>query len=499
MKLPSIALISLLFLASCQNDDIDIAAPALAPVSPEQISGALQGDDYVWSFSALPQGAKMNVSTYVNNTLAASETVAGTQWVHRSVDTNVPYTYVFKLTDGANFSSGVVKEYMRPGSSAMTGLAMRQAEREGGGYDVVVEWNANPDASTVSFAATNGSRAIAQTLPQGATTYTIPSVDYGEEWSVTLRGVNDQGQSLPTASSLKIGKTAVAFLSAYDTPEELLARGDDDEASAWLWTHATYPGAAFVPFSSVTSAEVMEPYRVAFYIRDLEGVGEAEVWAVPDVVASALPALTQWYRDGGNLLLWSHATVMVGWLGRLDLDMLKGNDHAFGTGFGGYNGDTWQMAVSIHPGSRFKKDFSSHPIYKGLEYTENDRCKLIKFKGPGWTEDHNCLFFNIPAVLTGMGNQEEACYAATTEQFGIFPLGTWDSQIDWVSQLNVWEAQQGNTDFRGTLLCIGNGGCEFSLRNPDGSPDVSACPSNNIYQANVLRLAQNSIEYLKTR
>lgn len=491
-------LFSLLLLASCQNDDIDIAAPVLQGIPADQINGDLQGDDYVLTFPAPASGQQMNVATYVNNNLTSSETVSGTQFVHRSIDTNTPYTYVFKLTDGKNFSTGAVKTYTREGAEAMTGLAMSQTDREGG-YDINVEWNANPTATSVSFAATNGSRSITETLPQGATSYIIPDVTYGEEWQVTLRASNDKGPSLPTVSALKIGKTAVAFLSAYNTPEELVANGDDDEASAWLWTHATYPSAHFVPFSTITSASVLEPYRVAFYIRDLEGVGEGEVWAIPQAVADALPALKDWYRDGGNLLLWSHATVMVGWLGRLDLDMLKGNDHAFGTGFGGYNGDVWAMAVQLHPGSRFKKDFSNHPIYKGLEYTETDRTKLIKFKGPGWTEDHNCLFFNIPSVLTGIGNQEETCYAATTDQYGIYPLGTWDSQIDWVSQLNVWEAQQGNTEFRGTILCVGNGGCEFSLRNPDGTPDISACPTNNIYQANVLRLAQNSIEYLKTR
>ena len=223
------------------------------------------------------------------------------------------------------------------------------------------------------------------------------------------------------------------------------------------------------------------------------------MWDFPSIVLDATPAVREWYKNGGNLLLWSHATPYIAALGRLDTDMLRTNDRSINAGTGGWNGDTWRMAVSLHPGSRFKKDFSTHPIYKGLETTENDRVKLIAFKGPGWTEDHNCLFFNIPSVLTGIGNQEEACYNKITEEYGIYPLGVWDSQIDWVSQLNVWEAQQGNTEFAGTVLCIGNGGCEFSLRNADGSADISAYPSNNIYQANVLTLAKNSLEYLKTR
>ena len=310
---------------------------------------------------------------------------------------------------------------------------------------------------------------------------------------------NEKGTSLSTKSSLRIGKTAIGFLSVYATPDELIANGDDDEASAWLWLHETYPTAQYVYFGDVHSAADVEPFRVLFWLRDLEGVGEDAVWSIPEVVENATPIIREWYKNGGSLLLWSHATTYVGHLGRLNLDDMKGNDHAIGTGEGGINNDVWKMSVQLNPGSRFSKDHSTHPIYKGLEVESTDRTKLIAFKGPGWTEDHNCLFFNLPSLLTGIGNQEEACYTQLTQTFGIYPLGTWDSQIDWVSQMNVWEAQQGNTDFQGTILCIGNGGCEFSMKNADGTPDKSAHPKNNIYQDNVLTLAKNSLEYLKTR
>ena len=296
-----------------------------------------------------------------------------------------------------------------------------------------------------------------------------------------------------------IGKTAIGFLSVYATPEELIANGDDDEASAWLWLHETYPTAQYLHFGDIKSADDVEPFRVLFWLRDLEGVGEDAVWNIPEVVEAATPIIKEWYKQGGSMLLWSHATTYAGHLGRLNLDDMKNNDHAIGTGFGGINNDVWRMAVALNPGSRFSKDHSTHPIYKGLEVESTDRTKLIAFKGPGWTEDHNCLFFNLPSLITGIGNQEEACYTQITQTYGIYPLGTWDSQIDWVSQMNVWEAQQGNTEFQGTLLCIGNGGCEFSMKNADGTPDKSAHPKNNIYQDNVLTLAKNSLEYLKTR
>lgn len=486
-----------LALGACQKNDIEVLPPAINPIDASLISGQLLGDDYVWSWP-LQQGKAMQVSVYNGSTLTLSETVEGTQFTHSGVDTNIEFTYVFKLTDGAAISSGVIKRYTRPGASKISGLTMAQQDKAGG-YDALVEWNANESATAIHLTATNGQRTINETLPGNATSYTIPNVVYGEDWTVTVVAENAEGTSMKVATSLKIGKTAIGFLSVYPTPEDLVANGDDDEASAWLWLHEEYPTAQYLYFGDIKSGADVDPFRVLFWMRDLEGVDEAAVFTMPDVVQKATPTIRQWYADGGSLLLWSHATVYVGALGRLEMDMLRGNDRAIGTGEGGFNGDTWQMAVSLNPGSKFSKDHSNHPIYRGIETVKNDRCTLIPFKGPGWTEDHNCLFFNIPSALTGLGNQDEACYNVLTEVYGIYPLGTWDSQIDFVSQLNVWEAQQGNTEFQGTILCIGNGGCEFSMKNPDGTPDVSAHPKNNAYQDNVLKLAKNSLEYLKTR
>lgn len=490
-------LIAAMALYSCQDKDYDIIEPILSPIDANQIVGSLEGNDYIWTFPS-DENTKVNVAIYQGKALVSSETVEGSTFTHPHIDTNIDYTYVFRRTDGTNQSKGVVKYYTRPGASKITGLAMSQIEKMNG-YDAKVTWGSTVDAETVFFSATDGTQNIEKELPASQTEYIIEDVVYGQEWSVTLTANNSKGSSLPVSAALKIGKTAVGFLSIYPTPDELISKGDDDEASAWLWLKTEYPNAEYLYFGDIASSNVLEPYRVIFWMRDLEGVTENEVWDMPQIVIAATSAISEWYAAGGNLLLWSHAIPFIGDLGRLDKDLLKGNDHAFGFGTGGMNQDTWSMAVQLNPGGNFKKDASSHPIFKGLEVTETDRTKLIKFKGPGWTEDHNCIFFNIPSVLTGAGNQDEACYTASVNQYGIIPLGTWDPQIDWVSQLNVWEAQQGNTDFKGTILCIGNGGCEFSMRNSDGSPDISAHPKNNPFQNNILTLARNSIEYLKTR
>ena len=494
-----------LAMTSCQENKIEIAAPAIAPIDASVLSGALEGDNYVWNWPA-QQGKSMFVTVYNGSTLSLSETVEGTSFVHPNVDTNIEYTYVFKLTDGSNLSSGVIKRYTRPGASKISGLAMAQLDKAGG-YDALVSWNANETATSIELNATNGSKVVKETLPGNATSFTISDVMYGEEWIVTVTAVNAEGPAMTVSTSLKIGKTTIGFLSIYPTPSELVAEGDDDEASAWLWLNETYPTAEYVYFGDVKSVADLDQFRVLFWMRDLEEkvneeTGEVipvDVWNMPAVVEDATPYIIEWYKDGGNLLLWSHATVYVGNLGRIEASVLRGADPAVGTGRGGFNGDTWKMAVSLSPDSKFTKDHSSHPIYRGLEVESSPNCKLIAFKGPGWTEDHNCLFFNIPSALTGLDNQDEACYNTLTQVYGIYPLGTWDSQANWISQLNVWEAQQGNTEFKGTILCIGNGGCEFSMKNPDGSFDISAHPKNNIYQENVLTLAKNSLEYLKTR
>ncbi len=489
---------SLLGMAACQNKDYDVVAPILSPISADNIKGELVGDSYVWTWTPM-DGKDMQITVLRDGQTVSSATSSNGSYTHENIQTKVPFTYVFKVTDGTNLSTGVIKTYTRTGADPVSGISLTQIEKENARYDALVEWTPSSDASEQAFKATAGSRTISENLSASTSSYLIPDVTEGEEWNIEIVASNSEGKSLPAFGSLKIGKTAVGFLSIYPTEDDLIQNGDDDEACAWLWLKAEYPAASYVYFGDVTSANTLDPYRVLFWMRDLEERPENEVFEMPEVVNDATPYVKEWYTNGGSLLLWSHATAYIGALGRIPMDDLRNNDRAIGLGRGGWNPDTWMMAVQLHPGSKFKKDHSNHPIFKGLDVIETDRTKLIPFKGAGWTEDHNCLYFNLPAIYTGLGNQDEACYNAITSTYGIYPLGTWDSQIDWVSQLNVWEARQGNTEYKGTVLCIGNGGCEFSLKNADGTPDIAAYPKNNPYQNNVLKLAKNSIEYLKTR
>lgn len=335
-------IMTVLALTACQDKDIVREAMKMNAPDVAQITGQLNGDDYTWTWPA--QNGQMIVTTYRSGTLSAVETVSGNSFTHKNVPTNVPFEYVFKATDGTNVSTGVIKAYTREGATSISGVQMSQVDKTGG-YDALVTWNKAADASSIKFTATNGKRNISETLSGSATSYTISDVETGDTWVVTLVAANEKGTSLSTSSSLRIGKTAIGFLSIYDTPEQLVADGDDDEASAWLWLHETYPTAQFVPFSTITDASVVEPFRVLFWMRDLEEVSESDVWNIPAVVEAATPVIREWYKQGGSMLLWSHATVYAGHLGRISLDEMKSNDHAFGFGRGGLNEDTWRMAV----------------------------------------------------------------------------------------------------------------------------------------------------------
>ncbi len=225
---------------------------------------------------------------------------------------------------------------------------MSQIDKEGG-YDALVTWTASPDADNVAFSATNGSRNIRETLPNTATSYLIENVRDGEEWNIELVANNSKGVALPATSSLRIGKTAIGFLSEYATVEELREKGDDDEISAWLWLTSEYASARYVYFGDIRSTADLDPYRVLFWIRDVEdGRPGDTLFDMPAVVDAATPYVSEWYKNGGSLLLWSHATPYITALGRLDKSLLLSNDRNINTGHGGYNPDVWKMAVELH-------------------------------------------------------------------------------------------------------------------------------------------------------
>lgn len=303
----------------------------------------------------------------------------------------------------------------------------------------------------------------------------------------------------------------VAFLSLYATPEQLIAEGDDDEACAWIWMHDAFPNVQFLPFEQIKD-HTLDAFRVLFWLRDIETGNVDDVINIPEPALAAAEYITPWYKAGGNIILWGHAVLYIENLGRLPQGTYTAPKHDWICSCGAGNLDLghWLMSVQLFPGGKFKKDHSTHPLYKDIPIFTDDNNRGFMVKGPGWTEDHNCVFFNYPSEITGRSWQAEICYTLLKDYYGIIPLATWDSQINWVSQLNVYELKQGNTEYHGRAICIGNGGCEFSMKNyrqtgvdGEGHPiyevtaDLSAHPRNNMYQDNILLIARNAVNYMR--
>ena len=494
------------FISSCQDRNLPGSGEMQLP-TPDvaAITGALTGDnnyDYTLTWPQAAQGAVMEVAVYKNGTQQQALTPAtGNSFTLKNLETNQFYEFLFKYANESALSKGVMTSFTRKGATAPANLKMTQVDISDDEHNLEVTWDPSEDATSYVLTLNNGKKTITETV--SGTSYTIKDVQMKENWDATLIAQNSDGKALPITASAKIGGKIPAFLSEYATPEELIAKGDDDEASAWLWFQANYPKGEYVYFGDISTVDDIADYRMLFWLRDLETGNNDDIWNFSDAARNAAPCIEQYVKNGGNLLLWQHAVPYIGTINRLPTSLLRGVSNAFGAGVGGHNGDTWKMGVCLNTGA-FSKDFSSHPIYSGIATEKlNDQCfAAIAFKGPGWTEDHNCLFFDIPTKLTGLGNTTEECYNVVTEEYGIYPLGTWDSQAAWVSQLNVWEAKgapmapDGFQKGCGTVLCIGNGGCEFSMKNADGTPDKSANPKNNSCQGNVLKLAKNSIDYL---
>lgn len=499
----------LLTFCSCTKDGDDIYVEVDAPtltidqMRSDLITVTPDGNDVVFEWPHLEEGIMMDVKVLKDGMMWSEETLGNnvTSFVQKNLETKAKYAYLFRVTDGTRYSDGVWKTYTRPGAAAVTGLAVCQKEGASG-YEAVLSWNPmtgiDEVPTVVEVAWTNGNETKTEEVDAHQNQMTFTGLQEGQTWEFTVTARNEEGSALPETTTLKVGKTAVAFVSFYPTPDELVANGDDDEASAWLWFHEQYPNSRFLYFGDITSADVLKDLRVLFYIRDIDTGNENDVWNQPEVVQNATPYIIEWYRNGGNMLLWQHACTYVGDLGRISKDLMMRNGHTIGTSKGFYGGGCWFMACYTNLAGRYYINYSTHPIYRNVAV---NRDNSVTVKGSCWSEDHNCCFNDIPSSLTGMNDQSADTYRVLTEEYGIYPLATWDNSgmNESLRQLNVWEARQGNTEFKGTLLCMGNGGVEFCYNNPDGSPAVSARPMNNPYHGSVLQMAKNAIEYLKTR
>lgn len=241
---------------------------------------------------------------------------------------------------------------------------------------------------------------------------------------------------------------------------------DDDEQAAYVWFNDEYnPGhglekEVFTPdnINSLNANDV----KVLWIPINRQGDNIDVV--KPKAIYDHVEALKNYVKNGGNLYLTNHATLLVSAIGRID-DQYKPNTVTYGAS--AENKAPW----GVNP--RFADmDYRGHVLYSGFEAGSKgnlwDDNYFLNSGSP--KEDHNCLWKDFD--YTDFIN-------ATNSHI----LGKW-SQDPHTNNFGVVEFMPSG-DYKGTILCNGLAAYEW---NCDG----------NEFVKNIKKFTENSINYLAT-
>lgn len=273
----------------------------------------------------------------------------------------------------------------------------------------------------------------------------------------------------------------VGMLIAANSEAEL---EDDDEIAAVNWFKQTYGDKGQV--LTAADADKINPsdYPMLWIQIDRVGIGKG-MNNLPACInsGSLLAKLTEYVKDGGNLLLTKHATQLVAGLGRIEN---KFDVTIFSDGNGGEGTDIWTTNAVIGSGCSPAYDHRGHSIFSGLEVMpkgvqyDHDSYPL---EGPGMREDHNCMWdlnaYGLPTLAPDAKNVVDAFERITNSTV----LATWGHVSDYccagIVEFNPTD------EYKGRIIAIGLSAYEFNQNS-----------GINQYQKNTETLTKNSIDYL---
>lgn len=241
---------------------------------------------------------------------------------------------------------------------------------------------------------------------------------------------------------------------------------DDDEQAAYDWFNKDYnPGhglekEVFTPdnINSLNANDV----KVLWIPINRQGDNIDVV--KPSAIYDHVEALKNYVKNGGNLYLTNHATLLVSAIGRID-KQYEPNTVTYGAP--AENKAPW----GVNP--RFADmDYRGHVLYSGFEAGSKDNLwddnYFLNSGSP--KEDHNCLWkdFNYTDFIN-----------ATNSHI----LGKW-SQDPHTNNFGVVEFMPSG-DYKGTILCNGLAAYEWNC-------------DDNEFVKNIKKFTENSISYLAT-
>lgn len=317
------------------------------------------------------------------------------------------------------------------------------------------EWNQN--------SGTNAYQTNIERLTQNALNYMSEVPTYEAEADDTFYGF-------------------IVYADSYDQIDD-----DEQACAAWFKTNYVDTGkGAFIYANSLTQLS-SDDYNCVVVQVDRTGISDGwQNLPSPMNTETVRDALEQYCRDGGNLLLLNQACQYVNAIGRVP-DNCKTS--AIGSGDGGEGTDIWSanpyqgyQDYGVAGGNCY--DHTGHAIYKGMTL-DPDLSYIYGWPpgytliGPGWREDHNCIFDVNAMGYTGGDNniknfeddQSASC------------LATWSHVMDWcVSGITEFYA---TSDYKGRIIAIGLAAYEWNQNS-----------GVNPYQANIEKLTSNALDYL---
>ena len=273
----------------------------------------------------------------------------------------------------------------------------------------------------------------------------------------------------------------VGMLIAANSEAEL---EDDDEIAAVNWFKQTYGDKGQV-LTAADAAKINPSDFPMLWIQiDRVGIGKG-MNNLPACInsGSLLAKLTEYVKDGGNLLLTKHATQLVAGLGRIEK---KFDVTIFSDGNGGEGTDIWTTNAVIGSGCSPSYDHRGHSIFSGLEVlpkgVQYDH-ESYPLEGPAMREDHNCMWdlnaYGLPTLAPDAKNVVDAFERITNSTV----LATWGHVSDYCCA-GIVEFNP-TTEYKGRIIAIGLSAYEFNQNS-----------GVNQYQKNTEALTKNSIDYL---
>lgn len=250
----------------------------------------------------------------------------------------------------------------------------------------------------------------------------------------------------------------VGMLIAANSEAEL---EDDDEIAAVNWFKQTYGDKGQV-LTAADAAKINPSDFPMLWIQiDRVGIGKG-MNNLPACInsGSLLAKLTEYVKDGGNLLLTKHATQLVAGLGRIEN---KFDVTIFSDGNGGEGTDIWTTNAVIGSSCSPAYDHRGHSIFSGLEVMSKGvryDHESYPLEGPGMREDHNCMWdlnaYGLPTLAPDAKNVVDAFERITNSTV----LATWGHVTDYccagIVEFNPTD------EYKGRIIAIGLSAYEFN-------------------------------------